>query len=69
MRRSYPAPAALLILALVLTVIYDRQKRYPPRPLLRFGVTMLAFALAALASSPLVDGTASPPIPALRSAA
>jgi cytochrome c-type biogenesis protein CcsB len=57
---------ALCLLAIA--VVYDRQRRYSPRPILRFGVTVLAFALAALASSPLVESAAKPPIPALRSA-
>ncbi|MDF1568786.1 MAG: cytochrome c biogenesis protein CcsA [Spirochaetaceae bacterium] len=50
-----------------LLTFYDKQKKYPPSAVLRFGVTAVAVALAALASSPLVDSVARPPIPALRS--
>lgn len=52
---------------LILVTIYDRQKRYVPAAPFRFGATVIALALAALASTPLIDAAARPPIPALRS--
>ncbi len=52
---------------LILLIIYDRQKRFEPSPALRFGASVIALALVAIASSPIVDSVARPPIPALRS--
>lgn len=52
---------------LILLVIYDRQKRHIQAAPLRYGATVIALALLALASSPIVDSIARPPIPALRS--
>ncbi len=52
---------------LILLVVYDRQKRHVQAAPLRYGATVIALALLALASSPLIDNAARPPIPALRS--
>ncbi|HEY9053778.1 MAG TPA: cytochrome c biogenesis protein CcsA [Rectinemataceae bacterium] len=52
---------------LLLALGYEIQKKVPYSRLVAFGATIVALALAAVASSPLLPKEARPPIPALRS--
>ncbi len=51
----------------LLLFIYRLQKWIPFQRFIQFGATMIAIALLALASSPLVPSDVKPPIPALQS--
>lgn len=64
---TYDSLIFYAVVLLILLVVYDRQKRHIQAAPLRYGATVLVLALLALASSPLIDSVARPPIPALRS--
>jgi ABC-type transport system involved in cytochrome c biogenesis permease subunit len=54
-------------LVCIVAFLYRAQKRLPFLPLVQFGGTVMAFALLAVASSPLAPKQVLAPIPALRS--
>lgn len=61
---------ALVFFAGAITLLlfaYRMQKRWSVIPAVVFGATVVALALVAVASSPLVPSTTQPPIPALQS--